>query len=367
MSRLLKVSVFFGVLTLFVGAVSFGFILILSGGDITGFARITLLQFSLSSRQDELERPVGTDATPRQFTINPGDSPVAVAQNLYSAGLISDMDLFVDYVQVERLDTQLEAGIYFLNQTQTIPQIARVLINSSGSHIPFRILEGMRLEEVAALVDQNPLFRFTGQDFLNVVNFEAVIDPQFAAEMGIPAGASLEGFLFPDMYVLPLEITAEGLRDKILENFKIRVGTQLIIDAAAQGYTLRDMVTLASIIEREAILDDEHPLIASVYRNRLTAGIKLDADPTVQYALNGSRDTWWPQITPADYQNVISPYNTYRNTGLPPGPIASPGLSAIRAAIYPAESSYYYFRARCDGSQYHIFATTYEEHLNNGC
>jgi UPF0755 protein len=115
------------------------------------------------------------------------------------------------------------------------------------------------------------------------------------------------------------------------------------------------------------VWDDEHTLITSVYRNRLDIGMKLDADPTVQYALQGARGRWWPNISPSDYTGVESPYNTYLNFELPPGPIANPSLSAIRAAIYPAESSYIYFRARCDGSNYHRFATTYDEHLANGC
>jgi len=95
--------------------------------------------------------------------------------------------------------------------------------------------------------------------------------------------------------------------------------------------------------------------------------MRLQADPTVQYGINGARGRWWPAITQADYRNIASPYNTYLNEGLPPGPIASPGLSAIRAATYPAESSYFYFRAKCDRSNYHNFATTYDEHLANGC
>jgi UPF0755 protein len=367
LNRTLKIIILLGIIGVFTCAVGFGFVLILSGGDIVHLAQTTLLRISLSSRQDDLERPVGTDATARRFTINPGDSPTMVAANLLNAGLISDADLFVDYVQLEGLDTELEAATYFLNQTQTIPQIARTLIDSANSNIPFRILEGQRMEEIAALIDQNHLFAFTGQDFINVVGPGAVIDPAFAAEMGIPAGASLEGFLFPDTYILPPDITPAGLRDTLLENFKEKVGTQLAIDAAAQGYTLRDMVSMAAIIEREAVWDDEQPLISSVYRNRLVVGMKLDADPTVQYGLNGSRGTWWPIITVDDYTDVISPFNTYLNTGLPPAPIANPGISAIRAAVYPAESVYYYFRAKCDASHYHVFATTFEEQVANGC
>lgn len=367
MSRLAKVFLFCGVMMLFVCAVAFGFVLFLSGGNIGRFVQTTFLRLSLTARQEDLERPVGTDATPRRFTINPGDSPSAVGQNLLGAGLIDDATLFIDYVQVEGLDVELEAATYFLNQTQTIPQIAHILIDSAHSNIPFVILEGWRMEEIAGSIDQNHLFGFTGQDFLRVVGVGAAIEPAFAAEMGIPAGASLEGFLFPDTYVLPPQITPEGLRDTLIENFKSKVDTKLIADAAAQGYTLRDIVILASIIEREAVHEDEQPAISSVYRNRMAIGMKLDADPTVQYGIQGTRGSWWPTITRDDYTDVISPFNTYINNGLPPGPIASPGISAIRAAVYPVISNFYYFRAKCDGSNYHVFATTFEEQVANGC
>lgn len=367
MKRTLAGLIFVAILFFFLAAVACGFLLILSGGDIADYVRTALIRVSLSSRQEDLNMPAGSDNTPQRFTVNIGDTPLTIALNLTNAGLIRDAQLFVDYVRVEELDSQLEAGIYFLNQTQTLPQIALILTDSRSSHIPFRILEGMRLEEIADLIDQNRLFNFTGSDFAAVVSVGAQIDPAFAAEMGIPVGASLEGFLFPNTYQLPPDITATGLRDTLLEAFRTNVGLQLISDVQAQGLTMRDAVILASIVEREAVWDDEHPMIASVYRNRLAIGMRLEADPTVQYALNGTRGRWWVNISIADYRGVISPYNTYLNNGLPPGPIASPGISAIRAAIHPAESSYYFFRAKCDGSNYHIFATTYDEHLANGC
>jgi UPF0755 protein len=367
LSTLIKIVVFFGVICVFIGAVGLGFLFIVSGGDIMGFAQTTMLRLSLSSRQDELEAPIGTDPTPRRFTINSGDSAFLIARNLDDAGLISDAQLFVDYLRLEKLDTQLESGTYFLNQTQNIPQIAQVLIDVRNSGITFTLMEGTRIEEVADAIDANGRFGFRGTDFLPLVAPNAVIDSGFATTMGIPAGASLEGFLFPDTYVLPPEITAEQLRDTLLEAFQTNAGAQLLVDANSQGLSMRDAVSLASIVEREAVWNDEHPLIASVYRNRLELGMRLDADPTIQYALNGGRGGWWPRISSADYRGVISPYNTYLNDGLPPSPIANPGISALRAAIYPVESSYYYFRARCDGSNYHSFAATYEQHVANGC
>lgn len=367
MTRLLKGLFFLGMVVVFVGAVAFGVLLIVSGGDVAGYVSTTLIRFSLANRQDELTQPIGTDATPRRFTINSGESPRLIAQNLVDSGLITDAELFVDYVRVEGLDTQLEAGTYFLNQTQNLQEIARMLTDSRNSSITFRVFEGQRIEEIAAAIDATPLFGFSGDDFMAVVGPGAQVSADFAQWVGLPVGASLEGFLFPDTYILPPNISPTELRDILLDTFLRRVGDTLRRDVLEQGYSLRDIVTLASITEREAVHEDEHPQIASVYRNRLDIGMRLDADPTVQYALQGERGAWWPTILLADYQGVVSPYNTYRSTGLPPGPIANPGLAAIRAAAYPAETGYYYFRADCAGTNYHVFATTYEEHLANGC
>ena len=132
-----------------------------------------------------------------------------------------------------------------------------------------------------------------------------------------------------------------------------------------QGYSVYEIVSLASIVEREAIHDDEQRMIASVYRNRLESDElwRLQADPTVQYPI-GESGNWWPHISFEDYNGVISDYNTYINYGLPPGPIATPSLAAIEAAINPTSSSYFFFRADCRSDGYHDFSETFEEHVN---
>lgn len=367
MGRSGRILIFLFVIFMFFAIVCAGFFYILSGGQPVEFIQSSLIRLSLASRSEDLSRTVSSDTTPIRFVVSSGQNPRDIARNLRNANLIVDADLFVNYVRAEGLDTQLEAGTYFLNAAQTIPQIAVILTDSRSSSIPFRILEGWRLEEIALAIDQNPLFGFSGADFLAVTGRGALLDPNFALFVGLPQGASLEGFLYPNTYLLPPEISAVELRNLLTQAFRDAVGTQIPQDAAAQQLTLYQVVTLASIIEREAIHADEHPLIASVYRNRLNIGMKLDADPTVQYALNGQRGRWWPQITLADYQGVVSEYNTYLYAGLPPGPIASASISAVRAAVYPAQSSYLYFRASCSGNGYHEFATTYDEHLGNAC
>lgn len=336
-------------------------------GQIVFAAQNLVLRLQLANLQAELDAPFSGDSNPVRFRIAPGAGAGAIAAALFDQALISDAELFINYARVEGLDRRFEAGVYFLNQTQTIRQIAATLTDSSKSFISFRMLEGARIEELAGLVDQNAMFDFTGTEFLLLVDEAAELPTAFAAWAGIPEGASLEGFMFPDTYQLPPDISAVALRDTLLRAFRDRVGDSLRDAALAQNLTLYQVVSLASIIEREAVWRDEHALIASVYRNRLDIDMPLEADPTVQYGIQGARESWWPQITRADYRDVISPYNTYLHRGLPPGPIASPGLSAIQAAIYPEESEYFYFRAACDGSHYHNFAITFDQHLQNAC
>ena len=340
---------------------------VVTDGEIIVTAQNLVLRLQLANRGEELDAPFSSDASPIRFRIAPGAGAGAIAAALFDQALIRDATLFVNYARVEGYDRRFEAGVYFLNRTQSIRQIAAILTDSSRSFISFRSPEGARIEELAALVDQNALFDFTGAEFLSLIDEGAQAPTAFAAWAGLPEGASLEGFMFPDTYQLPPDITAPALRDSLLRSFRERVGDSLRDAALEQNLTLHQVVTLASIVEREAVWRDEHALIASVYRNRLAINMPLEADPTVQYGLQGARVAWWPQITRADYRNVISPYNTYLHRGLPPGPIASPGLSAIQSAIYPEDSEYFYFRAACDGSYYHNFAITFDGHLQNAC
>ncbi|MEO8395785.1 MAG: endolytic transglycosylase MltG, partial [Chloroflexota bacterium] len=326
-----------------------------------------IIKLSLQSRHEELDQPYNTDPTSRRFTVNPGDTPRTIGANLYDAGLIKDATLFVDYVRAYGIDVQLQAGTYFLKRSQSIRLIALELTDSRNSQIVFSIIEGWRMEEVAEAVDHNPLFAFSGADFLKVVGAGATVDPTFAQKVGLPPAASLEGFLFPNTYSLPPDVTPEQLRDTLLDEFNKEIDAAGVPAAAAsESMSIFQVVTLGSIVQREAVHLDEGPQIAGVYMNRLTEKMTLDADPTVQYALGHAGD-WWPQITQADYTGAVSPFNVYLNFGLPPGPIANPGLAAILSAAHPLASDFLYFQADCSGNGYHRFAKTFAEHLANSC
>lgn len=326
------------------------------------------LRISLERHEDELTRPAGADPQFRKFEILPGDTASATADNLLAQSLITNAGLFVDYVQYYGLDSQLEAGTYFLQQTQTLEEIAYTLTDASAATIPLLTLEGWRIEQIADIIDQNPLLDFSGSDFLGVVGPGAAIPPDFKARVGIPdvmsngQPPSLEGFLFPATYQLKPGITPFELRDEMLAAFNLNVTDAMIQQAADQGLTMYEVVTMASIVERETVAADEAPIIASVYLNRLRLPMRLDADPTVQYAIGSTRDgSWWPQITQADYYGLAGvpnqSYSTYLNEGLPPGPIASPGLGSINAVLNPAVTEYFYFRAGCNNDGRHEFFT----------
>lgn len=317
----------------------------------------------LDSKAAELEQPAGNDDTPVSFTVETGETVARIAARLEQEGFVSDAELFRRYTQYHELDAGIEAGEFTLRQTMTIPEIAQALQRGQRQEQTITIQEGLRLEQVAAQVAEQT--DIPQGEFLTLVTTgwrDAEIDFDFLT--ALPPEATLEGFLFPETYRLPENPTGIDILRRMLETFDARVSPEMWSAAADQGLSIYELVTLASIVEREAVLDAERPVIAGVYLNRLEAGWFLGACPTVQYGL-GTPDDWWPQFT-LEATDVDSPYNTYHNLGLPPGPICSPGLASIQASAHPAETDYFFFLANCiedDGS--HLFAVTQEEHNAN--
>lgn len=325
----------------------------------------------LAANQSALETPAGPAGEPQRFVVESGGTAGTVAADLAAGGFILDPVLFQRYLRFFGLDVQLEAGTFLLSPGMTIPEIAYALTEAPPPDITLTVPEGWRREQLADWIDAQPQIPFTGAEFLAATESAAGLPPGSSPLASfLPAGATLEGFLFPDTYRLPLDATANDLVTRMAAAFAERITPEMEADITAQGRTVYEVVTIASIVEREAVVADERPEIAAVYLNRLAQGIKLEADPTVQYAMGYQPATgqWWNlNLTQADYYAVESPYNMYLYNGLPPSPIASPGLDSIRAVVYPATSPYLYFRAACDGSGRHVFARTFEEHLANAC
>ncbi len=332
---------------------------------LTSQQRMTF-SIQLLLKANDLTSPTDPNGAPQQFEIQLGEAADSVIQRLGEQGLISDTEAFRTFLLYSGLDTRMQAGTHTLSPAMTPVELAQTLEDATPDEVTFTLLAGWRIEEVAAAIPSTGL-EIAPDEFITAAASRPPDGYSFAAE--IPEGASLEGFLFPGVYVLRRGTTAQELITVLLDSFEVQVTAEIRDGFASQGLTLREGVTLASILQREAVVEDEYPAIASVFLNRLNINMRLDADPTVQYALgfNSAQAVWWTNPLSTADLGFDSPYKTYIYTGIPPGPIANPSLSAMRAVAFPAQTPYYYFRARCDGSGRHNFAITYEEHVGNGC
>lgn len=309
-----------------------------------------------------LTQPLDPDGLEQTFRVEAGEPAASVAERLEKAGLISDAGAMRTYMIYTGLDTSIQSGDFRLSPALSIVDIARELQDALPGNATLVILPGWRMEEIAGSLPTTGLV-ITPEDFISA----AQIPPRgfdFLSEAN-----TTEGFLYPDTYILPRELGANELIAELVRNFALHLTNDLRDGFARQGLTVQQAVTLASLVQREAVQAEEQPLIASVFLNRLAIGMKLDSDPTVQYALgyNTTQSTWWTNPLSLDDLKYDSPYNTYIYTGLPPTPIANPSLTALRAVAYPPQTPYYFFRAKCDASGLHTFSQTFEEHLQNSC
>ncbi|MBN1579588.1 MAG: endolytic transglycosylase MltG [Anaerolineae bacterium] len=319
----------------------------------------------LRYRHQDLVTPAGEDNTPVLFVVEPGETAGGIAARLEEEGLITDAQLFKTYVRFHDLDQNLEAGEHTLNKTMTMEDVAGELLYALQREIQITILPGWRLEEIAEMLAQETTIN--PDEFLLVARTGTFNYPFLA---GRPIGATLEGYLVADTYRIPAAADATALINRLLELFDTRVTAQMRLDAQAQGLSVHQLVTLASIVEREALLDSERPIVASVYLNRIAEVLPeadgyLRADPTYQYVRGRDRVTgkWWEGFQVDDVLKLDDPYNTFLYKGLPPGPICSPSLESLKAVANPDDTEFLYFYATGDGG--HAFAKTYQEHLEN--
>ncbi len=320
-----------------------------------------LLMGYLALHRADISTPASDDPTPVVFVVEPGDTAGDIALRLKRLGLIADAELFRQLARYEKADSKLEAGRYELRANMTMGEIIEALQHGRLAEIAVTIPEGWRAEQIAEMLAEE--VGVDGDEFLSLVR-GGHFDYEFLQHR--PPAATLEGFLFPDTYLLPVQPAALDIIERMLANFDQRFTAEMRQAVVEQGMTIYEVVTLASIVEREAVVAEERPIIAGVFLNRLEDGMSLDACPTVQYALGYQQDAgqWWKTpLALEELEQVNSPYNTYLHRGLPPGPICSPGLASIQAVLEPAESDYLYFLAKGDGS--HAFAETFEEHLQN--
>ncbi|MEX1103499.1 MAG: endolytic transglycosylase MltG, partial [Dehalococcoidia bacterium] len=301
------------------------------------------------------------------YALPEGASASDVGGDLESRGIIRSGRQFQVLLALMGLQDQLSAGDHRLKTNSSVVEVIDLITVKAGvDTLRVTFPEGLRIEEMAVRA-QEAGFGLP-EEFLAAVERASL---PASLEGAIPEGQGLQGYLFPDTYILPVGATMDDLVGLMLETFDERFSPELRAAAEAKGLTIHQAVTLASIIEREAVIPEERPLMAGVFFNRLAAGDALGADPTVQFALTFDAASveefgyWKRELTLEDLE-VESPYNTRKVPGMPPGPITNPGLASLEAVANAEETEFYYFVAdarKADGS--HVFAVTLDEHLAN--
>jgi len=313
---------------------------------------LSLLGLSLGGMLYSRTQPVSpADHTTLLVTIDPGMTTQDIGALLYRQGLIKDMFTFRLFAKLHGLEKSLKAGEYALSKSMNLLSIIKRLSSGQTVYQQITIPEGYTIDQIAELIGQRNLgnpdkFREAARTTVPVLN-ETV-----NANMKYP----VEGYAFPDTYHITRGTTEAEILAMMLKHFEEQFTEEMRQRAQEMGLSVHEVITLASLVEKEALLPEERPIIAGVFLNRLTLGMPLQSCATIQYILGYPK----PELTIEDTK-IPSPYNTYQNMGLPPGPIANPGLAAIKAVLYPANTKYLYFVADSQGK--HHFSTTYEEHL----
>ena len=302
-----------------------------------------------------IDAPADPSATTVDFTVRRGATASQIAADLLAAKLIRSALAFKYVLYESGAEDALQSGTYKVSASLSPRDLAMLFQKAAGDQLALRIIEGWRISEIATAVSK--VFpSISAKDFVAA----AVVGTRNNFVLaGLDPKTSLEGFLYPDTYFLRPDATADQIVGILIDTFEAKAGATLRSAAAERKTTIYDMVKLASIVEREAHDRKESPLIAGLYQHRLDISMKLDADPTVQYAKGD-----WGELSLDDLK-LSSPYNTYLNAGLPPTPICSPGLAALQAAARPEKTDFLFFVAKGDGTGDHAFAKTIEEQEAN--
>jgi UPF0755 protein len=338
---------------------------------------------------DRPDTPAGTDPTPVEFTITDGASPTDIINDLVARELVTDRLAFTWLLATGGGIDRLEAGAHELNRTMTPREVAAALVSPGtplGNGVPVVLRVGLRIEQIDAYLQTLPLENFDPDQFYQLVtNPPDSLRQKFAWLSVIPVGRSLEGFLGSGAFSVDPSIDAEAMIELLLGAFQESPSYALIAQAQSEGKDFYSVVTLASIVDHEAALDSEMPLIAGVYQNRIDGLLPthlLNADPTIIYAkdtmlLRDQHISEWPEYVfwtlhdmsgPGSFEVApdLESFQTYHHRNLPDWPICSPSAAAIAAALNPdTADGYLYFVAKRDGSNTHAFARTYEEHQAN--
>ena len=282
-----------------------------------------------------------------KVTINHGESLSIVSKKLFKKGVITNEVIFQLATKIRGLDTSIPVGTFLLKNVSVNNNIIDQLVNGNPERKKITLLEGWTIKQILGHLSKEMGFNYN-----NV--YSLINNANFITSFGIEA-ENLEGYLYPDTYYFFEGEDVNSVIKRLVKEYKYFWTDSNITKASSISLTQHQVLTLASIIEGEAIYDSERPIISAVYHNRLKRGMKLQADPTVQYIIKDG-----PRRLLIKDLRIKSPYNTYLYEGLPPGPINSPGFKSLSAALYPDENDYLYFVAKGDG--YHTFSKNEKEH-----
>ncbi|OHA62873.1 MAG: hypothetical protein A3E07_00690 [Candidatus Wildermuthbacteria bacterium RIFCSPHIGHO2_12_FULL_45_9] len=332
--------------------VSAAFVLALGGGVWTFWAGVYI-----PLRSDFHEEKV--------FRIKQGEGSWEIARELEKEGLIRSALFFQLHVLMKDFASKLQAGTYKVSPSLSPARIAQKFVSGQIIQTKMRILEGWSIERIGNYAQEENLLN--REEFFQAAGFspkqkgkalasaiELASDYDFLADK--PSNMGLEGYLFPDTYQIQEDENAEKLVRRMLENFDRQLTSQMRQDIQAGRHTIYDVVTMASIIEKEVRTPEDKKIVSGIFWKRLAEGMPLQADATITY-VTGKRST---NISLEELK-IASPYNTYQYPGLPLGPISNPGIESLKAAIYPTESSYWFYLSKPDGET--VFSKTYQEHL----
>lgn len=299
----------------------------------------------------------GDYSTSKMFKIEKGEGNKQIAEQLKKEGLIFGKIYFYYYIYSHKLVDKIMPGEYQLSGNKTIPEIVQIITDAEEKFVKITFPEGWTVKEMAARLSANGL---PGDEFLKITNNPDEFKKRYNY-LSIPELKTLEGYLFPDTYFFKKDISAENIVGRLLDTFDEKLNSQLRENIAGQNKSIREIVIMASIVEKEVQTPEDMKIVAGIFYNRIKNNQRLESDAPLSYILDDNKD----QHSGKDLE-LNSPYNTYRNLGLPPGPIANPGLNAIQAAIYPELSDYNYFlTAAVNGEKKVIYSKTFEEHLAN--
>ncbi len=310
--------------------------------------------------QNTINEPYNAkDLSQKEFIIQSGETVEQIATDLEDNNLIIGKDFFKIYVWQEKIASKLQAGTYNLSPSMKISEIANLLAGGKikSNEISVTIPEGFAVKDIdkrlveKGVIKENDFINFNENNNLDLSRYEFLKDK--------PSGASFEGYYFPDTYIYFNDSSIEDIAKKMLDNFNKELTQELRDEIKRQNKTIFETIVLASIIEKESGNSEDMKKIAGVFQNRLDVGKAPESDATINYITNSGR-------TRPTYEDlkIDSPYNTYKYAGLPPGPISNPGIEAIKAAIYPEKTDYFFFLTRKDDGKA-VFSKTYDEHLAN--